>query len=72
MYFFESPAYYAPAGLGIVTQIVFLILKLTNTINWAWPVVLIPLTVLAFYTFTFIVAFPFILDLCNNISGDDC
>jgi len=71
MYFFESPAYYAPTGLGIVTQIVLLILKLTNTINWAWPVVLIPLAILAFYTFTFIIVFQFLLDLCSKISSDD-
>ena len=32
-------------GLGIldVLQIVFIVLKLTNLINWSWPVVLIPL-----------------------------
>ncbi len=32
-------------GLGIldVLQIIFIVLKLTNLINWSWPVVLIPL-----------------------------
>ena len=32
-------------SLGIldVLQIIFIVLKLTNLINWSWPVVLIPL-----------------------------
>ena len=71
MYFFESPVYYSTAGLGVITQIVFLILKLTNTINWAWPIVLIPLTVLAFYTFVFAITFQYFLALCDRVTNDD-
>ena len=35
----------AKGGVGILTvmQIVFIILKLCNLIDWAWPIVLIPL-----------------------------
>lgn len=41
-------------GIGIgdlcaITQIVFLILKWTGVISWAWPIVLIPLWVFLGY-----------------------
>ena len=35
----------------LLLQLVFIILKVTETINWSWWVVLIPLMLLAIYQF---------------------
>lgn len=53
----------AKGGVGILTvmQIVFITLKLCNLIDWAWPIVLIPLWIQLGIIFILLVVLVLIL-----------